>query len=134
MLELLQIKICSEFAIDTREKVHVESGGDARWIVIGEKLNFCTFFKVGAKEQGIARFEDGSNLAKELVGGRAIKVADSAAEKQDADMLTGFTPVNDGTQPFQIWLFETDDVDQFDLSEFLFAGSERGGRDLDRIV
>jgi len=61
MGELFQVEVGAEFAIDAGEDIQVERGSHASGIVVGEQLNFNTFFEIGAEEQGIARFENGAN-------------------------------------------------------------------------
>ena len=51
------VEIGAEFAIDAREKVFVECGGDALCVVIGSHRIFCFLYEIDADEKSGARTE-----------------------------------------------------------------------------
>ena len=120
--EFGEIEIGGEFAVETGKQIEVESGGYAGGVIVSEQLGSHVLHQIGSEEQGVARAEYFSDVAKETFAGSAIEIADGAAEEKDQQVAGGFALVGDGAQAIEIGLLVADDADEVDVAEFFFAG------------
>src|SRR5947209_4477922 len=72
-----------KLAVDARQKVQVEGGGDAERIVVGGFEDGGVFLQVRADEQPVARAEHTAHAAQEVARLPAVEVADVGAEEED---------------------------------------------------
>ena len=68
-----------QLAIDTREQVQIECGGDAEGIIVGISHHRNFFFNICSQQQRIPRLEDRSHLPQKSSSGRRFEIADGAA-------------------------------------------------------
>src|SRR5262249_46989636 len=83
VVETGEIEIGAEFAVDAREQVEIEGGGDAGGIVVGHAELMLGLLEVGGEQQGVAFEEHLPHLVEEALAGGTIEVADRASEKED---------------------------------------------------
>ena len=134
VLELLQLEVGAEFAIDAREKIEIESGGDTDWVVVSGYQCLFGLEHIRAEEQRIAGLENLAQIAKEVGAGEAIEIADGAAEEEDEQMFTRGAAGGDFTQTVEIFALEADDADAIDVPEFTAKNSKRGRRNFNGMI
>jgi len=78
--------------------------------------------------------QDGADFAQKLISGRAIEIANRAAEEQDEDLFA-FAPARRHLlQAIEIGALEADDADPVYLSELLPAAAQSAPRNINRVV
>jgi hypothetical protein len=134
VLELSEIEICIEFAIDAHQQVQIESRGNSKFVVVRAKKLCARLQKVSAQQKRIPRLKNAPDFGKELSSGGTIKISNGAAEKQHEKMLTGAALGSDFEQSVEIFALEAEDADGIDIAEFAFAHHESGAGNLNGIV
>ena len=102
MLELLQIKVGVEFAIDASQQVQVEGRCNAQWIVVGRNQLSDRFFQIRAQQQGITGLQNRTYVSKKLVACGAVKVSDRTPQEKDQDVLAGDSLCRDLAKALQV--------------------------------
>ncbi len=87
VLELRQIEVSVQFAIDASQQVQIEGGGHAKFVVVRRQQLNTGFLQVGSEQQRISGLKNTSNFAEKLDTRRSVEVADGAAEEQYKKML-----------------------------------------------
>src|SRR6266446_7493077 len=134
VLELRQIEVGIQIAIDTRQQVQIEGGSHAQFVVVRRQQLNTGFLQVGSEQQRISGLKNTSNFAEKLDTRRSVEVADGAAEEQYKKMLARRAVGGHFEQSVEVLALETQDADGLDVAKFAFAHSESGGRNLDGIV
>ena len=132
--ECREVEIRVQLAVDAREKIQIERGGDSNGIVVGREQLRERFFQIRAEQERIAGKQDAAHFGEEALGGVAIEIADRAAEKQHQQMIVLVAPGRGRQQTVQIGPLESDDADALDLAQFIFTACQRGGRNFNRAV
>ena len=132
--ELLEVEVGAEFAIDAREEVEIEGGGDTDRVVVGVNQGLNGLEHVGAEEERITWLENLAKIAEEVRAGGPIEVTDGAAEEEDEQMLARGPAGGDFAETVEIFAFEADDADAVDIAKLAAKNSEGGRRNFDGVI
>src|SRR3990172_21814 len=80
--EAAQIEVAVKLAIDAREQIEIERGGDAQTVVIGGKQDIQALFQIDAHEKGAARPKQKRGIRKKGVRLVMAEIADGRAGKE----------------------------------------------------
>ena len=82
MREAGEVEIAAELAVDAREQIEIEGGGDAARIVIGGDQDPLGLLQIDAEQEGAARPEQPRGIAEE--GARLVmgQIADGRAGEE----------------------------------------------------
>src|SRR5262249_3341547 len=134
VVELLQVEVGLQFAIDARQKIQVESGGNPQLVVIGGQQLRAGFFQIGAEQQRVARLKNVANFRENLHSRRTVEIADRASEKENKQVLP-FAPLcGYFQQTVEILTLKADDADGVDIAQFPFAHGQGRRRNFDGII
>jgi hypothetical protein len=132
--ELLEVEIGAQFAINAREKIEIESGGDTDGVIVGVNQSLSGLEHVRAEEKRVAGQKNPADAVKKIGTGSAIEVADVAAEEEDEKVLAGGAAGGDFTEAIEILALETDNADAVDVAKFAAKDGERRRRNLDGVI
>ncbi len=83
VLESVEVEVGAQLAVQHRQHVLVELGGDAAGVVVGGLEAFPSLDQVGAEQEPVLGAHQLREAGEELVAGVRIEVADRAAEEGD---------------------------------------------------
>jgi hypothetical protein len=129
-----EVKIGAQLAVDTREEIQIERGGDSKRIVVGFEQLGKRFFKICAEEERIARKQYAVNFGEKTLGSVTIEIADRAAEKKHEQTIIFAAPRCGCQQTVEIGALKSDNADALDAAQFTFTTCQRGGRNFNRAV
>src|SRR5579862_4439152 len=87
MIELCQIEISVELAINSRQEILVEGGCYAGVIVVCERERWDRLFEVGGQEERLSLGERCPNLAQELLAGTRSRIVDRAFHEKHQQLF-----------------------------------------------
>src|ERR1700690_351381 len=134
MLEAIQIEFAAQFAIDSREQILVECGGDACRIIVGEQQLRNRLDEVRREQKRIAFAENGAHLAKELISRGPVEIANRAAEKKNQQLFAITATRGHFLQALQIRALKSNNAHGAHLAEFLAATKKSWARNINRVV
>src|SRR5271169_1128688 len=83
VLNVREIEIAIEFAIDSREKILVKRRGNARFVVVRREQLGHGLFEVGGEQEGIVFAQDVADVAQKLVSGRPVEISNRTSEEKN---------------------------------------------------
>ena len=134
MRKPLQVEVGAEFAIDAGKEVEIKGGGNADRVVVRDNQFLNWLEHVGAEEKRVPGLENEAQIAKKVRAGGAIEVADVAAEKENEQMFARSAASGDFAETVEIFPFEADNADAFDVAEFAAKNGESGRRKFNGVV
>ncbi len=81
MIVAVESEIRAQFAVDARQEVEVESGGDAQSVVVGRVKDSRILLEIDADEQAAARPAQAGDASEQIARGKGFKVADGRSRK-----------------------------------------------------
>ena len=109
--EMGDIEMAFEFAIDAREDIEVERGGDPDGIVVCADQFGPRFDEIGAEKKAIARLHVLADAPQEHGGLGAVEIADGAAEKKQQRALAVLSAGHRHIDPVEVGRFDRFDAD-----------------------
>src|SRR5436305_3222299 len=83
VLELSQIEIRSQFAIDARQQVQVECCRHTQFVIIRCEQLGAAFFQVGTQQEAVSGLQQAANLGKKIKRRGPVEVADCASQEKN---------------------------------------------------
>src|SRR5256885_11524772 len=83
VLELSQIEIPSQFAIDARQQIQVECCRHTQFVIIRREQLSAVLFQIRTQQKTVSRLQQAANFGKEIQRCRPIEVADCASQKKN---------------------------------------------------
>jgi len=134
VLELGNVEIGANFAIETSEDIEIEGSGDADGVIVGSDERGDGLHKIRAEEERIAGAKSFANAGKKIDASRAIEIADGAAEEKDEEVLICFAACDDFLKTLKIFAFKTYDMDALNVAEFALTHGQGIAGDFDGMV
>src|SRR5437667_1712009 len=102
VLELAKVEVGVQLAVDTGQKIQVESRSDARWIVIRRQKLLDGLNHIRAEQQRISRLQALPDGGKKVDRSLGLEIANITAKKQGQQGLTVGPPLGNVVQTVQI--------------------------------
>src|ERR1700683_5045 len=125
MLDVRELEIAAQFAIDARKKILVKCRCNARRIVISGQQLRNRFLQVGSQQQRVAGNQNLAHFAKKLVSRGPVEISNRTAEEENQEMFALAPPCRYFLQAVQIRALESDDANSVHLTKFLPATVQR---------
>jgi hypothetical protein len=132
VMEVAEVEIAIQFAIDARQQVEIECRCHAGGIVIGGQQAVHGLYEIGTQQQAVARAHRGAQRAQEFDGGLRFEIADGAAQEEHQEFLTRAPAGTHFAHAFQIAIFDG----HYGRERLQFAGAlrQRRGGNIDREI
>ena len=116
VLEVAEIKIGIELAIDASQQVEVKRGGDAELIVIGSDQLRVGLHEICTQQHRIPGNEDVANFAQKVHSSGTIKIADRAAQEQNQKMLAVAALRGNFEEAIEVFALEAQNADGINVA------------------
>src|SRR5579862_1509843 len=134
MIELCQIEISVELAINSRQEILVEGGCYAGVIVVCERERWDRLFEVGGQEERVSLAQRRPDLAQDLIARRTVEIPDRASQEKHQQLFAFAALRGHLAKSIEIRALESHDTYEVDTAKLELTAKQRAAGNIDRIV